>query len=149
MHILYVHLSKALYGVLRAALLFYKRLRSDLEDRVFLVNLYDPCLVTKMVDGAQMTVCWHVDDLKVSHRAEEMVTAFAVDMANIYGAKTNISRGRVHDYLGMELDFGTCPGTLMISMIKYLQKIIDKFPEVLRGTKACPAGDNIFKNMIQ
>ena len=30
-------------------------------------------------------------------------------------------------------------------MIKYLQKIIDEFPEVLRGTKACPAGDNIFK----
>ena len=28
---LYVRLSKALYGMLRAALLFYKRLRSDLE----------------------------------------------------------------------------------------------------------------------
>ena len=27
--ILYVRLSKALYGMLRAALLFYKRLRSD------------------------------------------------------------------------------------------------------------------------
>ena len=30
-------------------------------------------------------------------------------------------------------------------MIKYLQKIIDEFLEVLRGTKACPAGDNLFK----
>ena len=30
-------------------------------------------------------------------------------------------------------------------MIKYLQKIIDKFPEVLMGTKACPAGDNLLK----
>ena len=29
---LYVRLSKALYGMLRAALLFYKRLRSDLEN---------------------------------------------------------------------------------------------------------------------
>ena len=45
----------------------------------------------------------------------------------------------------MKLDFGTCPGTLIISMIKYLQKIIDEFPEVLRGTKACSTGDNIFK----
>ena len=74
-----------------------------------------------------------------------MVTAFAVDMANIYGAKTTISRGRVHDYIGMKLDFRTCPGTLIISMIKYLQKIIDEFPEFLRGAKSCPAGDNLFK----
>ena len=74
-----------------------------------------------------------------------MVTVFAVDMAKIYREKTTISRSRIQDYLGMELDFGTCPGTLIISMIKYLQKIIDEFPDVLRGTKDCPASDNIFK----
>ena len=74
-----------------------------------------------------------------------MVTAFAVEMAIIYGVKTTISRGRVHNFLGMQLYFGTFSGTLIISMIKYLQKIIDKFPDVLRGTKACPASDNIFK----
>ena len=66
-------------------------------------------------------------------------------MANIYGSNTTISRCRVNNYLGMELYFGTCPGTLIISVIKYLQKIIDEFPNVLRGTKACPVGDNIFK----
>ena len=131
--------------MLRSTPLFYKRLRSDSEDRGFVVNPYDPCVANKMVDGAQMTVCWHVDDLKISHRDEEMVTVFTVKMANIYRAKTTISRGRVNDYLGMELDVGTCPGTLIISMIKYLQKIIDEFPEVLRGTKACSAGDNLFK----
>ena len=30
-------------------------------------------------------------------------------------------------------------------MIKYLQKVIDEFPEVLMDTKACPMGDNLFK----
>ena len=74
-----------------------------------------------------------------------MVTVFTVDMKKIYGSKTTISRGRVHDYIGMELDFGTCLGALIISMIKHLQKIIDEFPQVLRGTKAYPAGDNLFK----
>ena len=67
---LYVHLSEALYGMLRDALLFYKRLKSDLEDRVFVVNPYDPCVANDMVDGAHMTVCWHVDDLKIIHRDE-------------------------------------------------------------------------------
>ena len=109
-----------------------------------MVNLYDPCATNDMVDGSQMTVCWNVDDLNISYRDEDMVTAFAVEMANIYGEKTTISRGRVYDYLGMELDFGTFPGTLIISMIKYFNKIIYEFPEVLRGTKACPYGDNLF-----
>ena len=36
-------------------------------------------------------------------------------------------------------------GTLIISMIKCLQKIIDEFTDVLRGTKSCPAGDKLFK----
>ena len=30
-------------------------------------------------------------------------------------------------------------------MIKYLQKIIEEFPETLRGTKALPARDNLFQ----
>ena len=34
---------------------------------------------------------------------------------------------------------------MIISMIKYLQKILDKWPEVLEGTKACPAIANLFK----
>ena len=57
-----------------------------------------------------------------------METVFAVEMLEIYRAKTTISRNRVHDYLGMELDFGTCPVTPIISMIKYLQKIIYELP---------------------
>ena len=48
---MYVRLSKALYGMLMAALLFYKHLRSDLEDRGVLVNPYDPCVTNNMVDG--------------------------------------------------------------------------------------------------
>ena len=44
---LYARLLKALYGMLRAVLLFYKRLRSTLEDMGFEVdpyNPYDPCV---------------------------------------------------------------------------------------------------------
>ena len=53
---LYVCLSRALYGVLQSALLFYKKLRAELEDYGFEVNPYDPCLANKVVNGSQMTV---------------------------------------------------------------------------------------------
>ena len=48
----YAHLSKALYGMLRADLQFYKRLRSDSEDRGFVFNPQYPCVYNKMADGA-------------------------------------------------------------------------------------------------
>ena len=53
---LYVRLSKALYGLLQSALLFYCKLRSELEDYGFTVNPYDPCVANKMINGKQMTV---------------------------------------------------------------------------------------------
>ena len=55
---LYVHLSKALYDMMRSALLFYKILRSDLDDRGFVVNPYYTCVANNTADKAQMTVCW-------------------------------------------------------------------------------------------
>ena len=111
----------------------------------FEVNQYDPCVAHMVVDGGQITVCWYVDDLKISHRDETIVSEFVMALAKEFGLKTTISRGNMHNYLETYLNFGICPGTMMISMIKYLQKVIDKFPVVLRGTKACPAEDNVFK----
>ena len=40
--ILYVRLQKALYGLMRAALFFYRKLRKELEDYGFVINLEDP-----------------------------------------------------------------------------------------------------------
>ena len=58
-----------------------------------------------MVNGHQMTVCWHVDDLKVSHKDEDAVTALSLKLASLYGEKTTICRGKVHEYLGMDIDW--------------------------------------------
>ena len=113
---LYVHLSKALYGMLRAALLFYKRVRSNLMDMGFEVNPYDPYVANKMVNGKQMTICWHLDDLKVTHVEKSAVTALALELAKLYGSKTTISRGKVQDYIGTEMDFGSDPGTMITSI---------------------------------
>ena len=68
--LLYVKMCKALYGMLRSALLFYRNLVKDLEEYGFEINPYDPCVANKMLNGSQMTFVWHVDDLKVSHKSE-------------------------------------------------------------------------------
>jgi hypothetical protein len=58
-------MQKAIYGFLRSALLFYRKLMADLESIAFKLNPYDPCVANKAKNGTQMTVCWHVNDLKV------------------------------------------------------------------------------------
>ena len=64
--LLYVKMCKALYGMLRSALLFYRKLVKELEEYGFEINLYDPCVANNMVNGSQRTVVWHVDYLEVS-----------------------------------------------------------------------------------
>jgi hypothetical protein len=87
---LYVRLSKALYGMLRAALLFYKRMRSTLEEMGFEINPYDLCVANMMVEGGKITVCWHVDDLKISHRDKAIVSEFVIVLAREFRPKTTI-----------------------------------------------------------
>jgi hypothetical protein len=45
--ILYVKMQKAIYGLLRSALLFYKKLVANLESVGFKLNPYDPCVANK------------------------------------------------------------------------------------------------------
>ena len=66
------------------------------------------------------------------------------EMSELYGSGTKSSRGKVHDFLGMDLDWSR-DGVFIVSMIKYLQKIIDDFPEEIRTTRATLANDNLFK----
>ena len=141
---LYVKLSKALYGLLQSALLFYNKLRGELEDYDFEINPYDPCVANKMVNGSQMTVTWHVDDLKVSHKDKFVVTKFLKYLGDLYGNRITVNRGKVHDYLGMDLDYST-PGQLKVSMIKYLKKIFVSFPEKITSSAATPAADHLFE----
>ena len=53
--------------MLVSAMLFYHKLTKALLSYRFELNPYDPCVVNKMVNGEQLTICWHVDDLKSSH----------------------------------------------------------------------------------
>ena len=65
--VLYVQVLRALYGMLVAALLWYKKFKSDLEEQGFEFNPYDACVANKEVNGKQQTVRFHVDDLMSSH----------------------------------------------------------------------------------
>ena len=106
--VMYMELLKALYGTLHIAHLFWQKLSKQLIDVWgFVPNKYDDCMVNKTINGHQMTVVWHVDDLKVSHVDAREVDKFMLQMEETFGKDTPLSvyHGRTHDYLGMTLDF--------------------------------------------
>ena len=142
--IIYVVVLKALYGMLIAALLWYKRFRKDLEEVGFEFNPYDPCVANRIVNGKQQTICFHVDDLKSSHVDPKVNDEFYAWCAHMYGRYGEVknTRGVKHDYLGMTIDFSV-PGKVMIDMIDYIAKACEEFPmdlsQVKSVTSAAPA----------
>jgi hypothetical protein len=143
--ILYVKLQKALYGLMLASLLFYRKLRKELEAYGFEINPYDPCVTNKMTEaGKQLTVIWHVDDLMGSCEDDFELTKFSCYLAKIYGPKLRMHMGCKHEYLGVEMEFNK-DSTLDVSMFKYLQDVIDNFPEVIRGRAATPAAAHLLE----
>ena len=135
-------MNKALYGLIKSALQFHKKFCTDIEAYVFKVTPYDPYVANTDINGHQMTVTWHVDDLKVSHKDPFMITPFAQYLSTKYGEQLSVKRGQVYDYLGMDLDYST-KVEVKIGMIKYLQKAENEFPEPILGTAKSPAGEHM------
>jgi hypothetical protein len=56
-----------------------------------------------------------------------------------------VTRGKVHDYLGMTLDYST-PGKVMIRMTDYIKKMLAELPSgEMEGEAATPAASHLFE----
>ncbi len=71
----------------------------------FETNPYDPCNANKMVNGSQMMIRWHIDDLMISHLKQEEITQVVQQIKDIYGNNLKENVGTVHDYLRMTFDY--------------------------------------------
>ena len=61
--VLYIQLEKAVYGMMKSALLFYRKLVADLLSIGFTINPYDPCVANKTINGKQLTGTWTTSSL--------------------------------------------------------------------------------------
>jgi hypothetical protein len=68
-----VRCKNALYGTMVASLLYYRKFTKSLTGIGFELNPYDPCVANKIIEGKQMTICFHVDDCKLSHHSTEVM----------------------------------------------------------------------------
>ena len=145
--VLYVEVLRGLYGMLIAALLFYRQFRKDLKKFGFKFNNYDPCVANKIVEGLQQTIKFHVDDVNSSHMLAKVNDEFLVWLNKMYGkhGEVKATRGKVHDYLGMTFDYSV-PGKVKVDMTEYMKGMVKDF-SVKLGSKdkaPTPAGDDLF-----
>jgi hypothetical protein len=64
---LLVQCQNTIYSTMVASLLYYQKFTNSLISISFEINPYDPCVANKMIEGKQMTICFHVNDCKLSH----------------------------------------------------------------------------------
>ena len=110
------------------------------------INEYDWCVMNKIIDGNQCTILWNVDDLKSSHFNPAVIYSVLSDIDAEYRkiAKMTITRGKVHKYLRMAIDYSS-PGKVIFSMIDYIGKMLGDIPEDTKGGSAIPAAHQLFE----
>jgi hypothetical protein len=151
---LLVQLQIALYGAMVASLLYYQKFVKSLTDIDFIISPYDPCVSNKIIEGEQMTFCFHVDDCKLSLRKktvmDRMIGYLWQEYESIFkdgsGAMT-VSQRKIHKYIGMTLDY-IVPGQVKITMLDYVNEILaafDKEEPKGGGTKTSAAPDSLLK----
>ena len=93
-----------------------------------------------------MTVVWHVDDMKVSHKRQDVVESFIEWTKKMYGkiGDMKVTYGDEHTYLGMKFVFND-NGGVMIDMKDYVQDMVNEYPDELHGKSKTPANEKLFK----
>ena len=146
--VIYVLILKAIYGMLQASLLWYRKLRQDLEAVGFKFNPYDQCIANKMVNGYQQTIRFHVDDLLSSHVDPKVNDDFLKWLNEQYGSIKEVTstRGKIHTYLGMTLDFSV-KGKFKVRMDDYVTRMLEDFPVNYgeQDTQCTPAGVSLLE----
>ena len=140
--VLYVKLDKALYGCLKAAIIWYVTFKNKLVKMGFKLNPYDPCVANAIINGRQCTIVWYVDDVKISHVEYDVVSWVIKEIQEEFGEMT-VKRGKEHVYVGMNILFKD--GAVEIRMKDYLLECIDVFGEDVSVGAVTPATRDLFE----
>lgn len=139
-----VELDFALYGCVEAGRLFYEFLKNILVKKMdYKVSLYDDCIFNLFDDNGIIisTIVIHVDDGLITGSSETVLDSFFDQFKNHIGDIT-IQRGRIHNYLGMVMDFSQ-PNVVHITIEKMIRDILSDW-SINKGSRSSPAKSQLF-----
>ena len=144
--LLHRQLIKEVYGTLLGAIILYNKLSKHLTNHGFILNKYNMCKFNKMVNGRQVTVQFHVDDLKVLHKDQAVLDDFLDELRSEFGQEDELTEiGLVNKYLGITIDY-LITGKVVFTMYDYLVDIILEAANNLKnGPSYYPGNDQLFQ----
>ena len=135
-----VQLTKALYGCIQSAKLWYDLLCDFLKGLGFVQNSQDECVWNKGRGRNQVTVALYVDDLLITSSSDEQLESVVESVEKKFNGVT-VHRGKKQEYLGMQLDFSVT-GQVSIIMSGYEADVVKCMN--IRGTATTPALPDLF-----
>ena len=98
-----VKLTRALYGCVQSALLWFNKLRAILEEARFVANPYDMCVFNRMHKDKQIMVAFHVNDLLVTSQSDKAFTDLISFLQSRFTAVT-AELSNKHSYLAVTIE---------------------------------------------
>jgi hypothetical protein len=160
--VLLVQCLNAVYRTMVAALLYYKKFVNNLSKQGYKINLYDGCMVNKLVKGKQVTICFHINDCKISHKSSAVIDNTIAWLRTEYesifedgSGQMKVHKGKTHKYLGMSLNFSH-KGQCRVTMHDYIDGILQTYDLAIKDhndgyhivekhcAKTSAAPDNLF-----
>jgi len=113
-----------------------------LKEIGFELNPYDLCVANATIKGKQCTICWYVDDNKISHEDQEVLDSVIKKIETQFGSMSK-TLGDEHEFLGMDIQFKNKKVTVGIK--KHTLKAINFFGEDITQNASTPANPYLFK----
>lgn len=137
-----VKLTKALYGCIESAKLWYQCMSTALKSIFGMTaNPYDPCVFNLSRNNQQLTVAIYVDDLLFTRTSDLLISELMNFLRSEFQTITDQSGSQL-SYLGMSLDFSQA-GEVTFTMSGYVDEIISSM-DVDSGVTT-PASMNFFE----
>ncbi len=134
----------------------------SLRKQGYKINLYDGCMSNTVVKGKQVTICFHINDCKISHKSSAVIDNIIAWLITKYksifkdgSGQMKVHMGKTHKYLGILLDFFH-KGQCRVSMHDYIDGILQAYDLAIkdhddgyqivekRHAKMSTAPDNLF-----
>jgi hypothetical protein len=135
-----VRLTRALYGLVQSAKLWYNNVSSTLIANGFTRNAHDSGVFNKVYKDTQLTVGIHVDDFIVTC-ADSAGLAHVRDLLQRKYGQVQYKEGRILSYLGMTMDF-SAEGSVRISQHGFINDLL--LSHSVSGSATTPALPDLF-----
>ena len=83
------------------------------------MNAHDPCVWNVSVDGSQLNLVLHTDDVLLGHVKTSAVAEHTKKLDLVHGSidPLNVTRGKHIEFLGIAIDFGITEKVCMITHV--------------------------------